>query len=224
MRKYCWVMNVKSKKIIYLIVILVLVFFLLVMPYILNLIMNLDLGININQDNIWIGFHSSYLGGIFGGIISGALTLGGVYLTIKNQEKTKMKDEFPKMSLNLDHIFELMPNLLYLESLLYNKEYEKFFKIMENFESKRRDILTLAAGVNANFYEIIRSYLGIVEKTGFIHDNIEYEIDELLQEIPNYNVFEKYRGMIYSNLENMKHYEKMFEREYEKLLEKHKVL
>lgn len=46
----------------------------------------------------WIPFYASYLGGIFGGIISGALTLGGVYLTIRHQNKLLNQEKVAKMS------------------------------------------------------------------------------------------------------------------------------
>lgn len=51
-----------------------------------------------NPESQWIPFYASYLGGIFGGIISGGLTLGGVYLTIRHQNKLLNKEKAAKMS------------------------------------------------------------------------------------------------------------------------------
>ena len=45
----------------------------------------------------WIGFFASYLGGIFGGIVSGGLTLGGVYLTIRHQKELLKQDRAEKI-------------------------------------------------------------------------------------------------------------------------------
>ena len=46
----------------------------------------------------WLGFFASYLGGIFGGIISGGLTLGGVYLTLEHKDNLARQENAEKIS------------------------------------------------------------------------------------------------------------------------------
>lgn len=51
----------------------------------------------VKSDPQSIGFFASYLGGIFGGIVSGGLTLGGVYLTIRHQKELLKQDRAEKI-------------------------------------------------------------------------------------------------------------------------------
>jgi len=67
--------------------------FIISIPIFLNWFINLEVQYKVASENDWIGFHASYLGGILGGIISGSLTLGGVYITIKKQEEKEYKKE-----------------------------------------------------------------------------------------------------------------------------------
>lgn len=52
--------------------------------------------VHVKIDDQWIAFFSSYAGGIFGGIVSGALTLGGVYLTLQHQNKLAKQEKAEK--------------------------------------------------------------------------------------------------------------------------------
>lgn len=45
------------------------------------------------------------IGAILGGTISGVLTLGGVYMTIKNEKREKFLENYPKLISNYDYLY-----------------------------------------------------------------------------------------------------------------------
>lgn len=55
--------------------------------------------IPVDANDIWLGFHGSYLGGIIGGILSGTLTLLGVRATIKSNQKDNKDQQDLQMNL-----------------------------------------------------------------------------------------------------------------------------
>lgn len=89
-------------------------------------------------DNQWIGFFASYLGGILGGIISGSLTLAGVYLTIKHQKKLLDEAKYKKIKYVMNHLKSrfINWNRLFIEKeKLELSDGKKIKKIQDNATS-----------------------------------------------------------------------------------------
>ncbi|WP_017814770.1 hypothetical protein [Paenibacillus shenyangensis] len=90
--------------------------FLMAFPFLINItFMGRTTSITYGTTESWIGFFTSYAGGIFGGLIGGLFTYLGVKQTISNQARQKYIDEFPgKINLLRETILELEKNMIYL--------------------------------------------------------------------------------------------------------------
>lgn len=115
----------------------------------------------VNQNNQWVGFFSSYLGGILGGIISGLLTLGGVYLTIHEQRRKELIDSYPERRINGDQLLFLFFELGWIEEHLkeenFKEEYfERIIRECEEIAKKAEEILLMSAKVSGKFYVLSR--------------------------------------------------------------------
>lgn len=190
MRKYDRVKKMKKRYVFGSISLLILV--ITTIPILVNYLMNFNIGVNVNKGNEWIGFHASYLGAIVGGIISGGLTLGGVFLTIKNQQKIEKQNNFPKVRLNIDFVEEKMQALNFIEGLLAKGEYK--YAISHGLEilKYKEEILQRSAFVNVIFYKITRDILKELEMLVILESFVEHETDNLGQRIRSYKSLDKY--------------------------------
>ncbi|TKI50279.1 hypothetical protein [Lysinibacillus tabacifolii] len=197
-----------------------LILFVLVFAIILNYLTNWNLGFNISQNSTWISFYASIIAAIIGGIISGGLTLGGVYITIKNSEKNELLDKLPGKILSMDYILSNSLDLDLLETLLYNNNYKDFYSKFYNLAENKQNILEKAANVNTDFYQIVKEYINIVDRVIFIHFNItdgienSFELEE--------DVYDQYNPIIWENISDLSTVEKLLKKEYEGILEKYK--
>ncbi|MCH7322899.1 hypothetical protein LZ480_13540 [Solibacillus sp. MA9] len=118
----------------------------------------------VELNNHWVGFFSSYLGGIFGGIISGALTLGGVYLTIKAQEKKDYINTYSSKILNVHKIKKELNTLPILENFIEKESFLALQNLTNNINNKSPYILEYAAQVDTKFYLTVRELVLSIEK------------------------------------------------------------
>jgi hypothetical protein len=89
---------VKNKWIIFTLIGLTLIVLItLLVPIMVNQLMYIDGGKVAGDKTTWIGFHGSFIGAIVGGLISGALTLVGVILTINRQRDIDFDNKYPKI-------------------------------------------------------------------------------------------------------------------------------
>lgn len=165
------------------------------------------------QNNDWIGFHSSYLGGILGGIISGSLTLGGVYLTIKNQEDKEYKKELSVRFLyNKRIISELINPIMvkhplesYLQDLNSVDKLEVEGYIDVSLKNKE-DHLKYASFIGVEYFRKLDSYITNYEKLKFhlnYIDNprlMEYSIEEINKIYPEIESLYNQLGELHENL------------------------
>ncbi|MCP3029642.1 hypothetical protein [Halobacillus sp. A5] len=108
----------------------------------------------IGDVNDWISFFGSYLGGVIGGII----TLIGVQLTIKNQTKEKIIDEFPKKELNLNAILGLIEEQK--QMLLIKNNYDK---VIENIVKSEQDMIEKAIHTSPATYKVLRNFFDYIK-------------------------------------------------------------
>ncbi|MBU8732343.1 hypothetical protein [Cytobacillus oceanisediminis] len=70
----------------------------------------------------WIGYLGSFWGAIIGGIVSGAITLMGVRLTIENQDRKEFIDLYPERKMILDsYITKIESTLKYLDEEAFGR-------------------------------------------------------------------------------------------------------
>lgn len=106
------------------------------------------------------------MGSFLGSLLAGVLTLGGVYLTIKEQRFSQLLDRFPKMLIKIDKLHTLLhsPEIY---GLLDSKE-ELNGSIMdglENLNVKKVESLELASEVNADIYLSVKKIFNIVDES-----------------------------------------------------------
>lgn len=112
----------------------------------------------IAESNDWLGFFANYAGGIVGGIVGGMLTLGGVYLTIREQRIEKQIDEYPKKKMackNLEKALSVVNNEAI--KILNNRSYDDYSSIItaaNEVLSKRKDIIENAKEINGLVYVV----------------------------------------------------------------------
>ncbi|WEA41350.1 hypothetical protein [Lysinibacillus fusiformis] len=118
----------------------------------------------VDLNNHWVGFFSSYLGGIFGGIISGALTLGGVYLTIKAQEKKDYINTYSSKIFYVHKIKKELDTLPILKNFIEKESFLALQNLINNINNKSPHILEYAAQVDTKFYLTIKELIVSIEK------------------------------------------------------------
>lgn len=105
---------------------------LIIFPIITNALMFINTIKVAGNENTWIGFLGSFGGAIIGGVISGAITLVGVRLTIEHAEKNRRIDEYPKKINNLEILIKkLEKNLEEIERFTWLPEPHKIFERQE---------------------------------------------------------------------------------------------
>jgi hypothetical protein len=115
-----------------------------------------------------IGALIGFIGAIIGGVISGAITLMGVRLTIDHAEKIRKQDAYPKKINNLEKLINK------LESNL--KEIETFLRLRPPFELNNNEDLRL-------FFIDGNLNIQPTEKYHDIVDKFLYELKEIILEI-----------------------------------------
>jgi len=213
MGKYTRVKNMDKIKLFGLLFLLIAI--ISITPIFINLLMSFNIGVNVIDSNDWIGFHASYIGAIFGGIISGVLTLGGVFLTIKNQEKKEKQNRFPKVSLNMDFVIEKMQDITLIERLLKRKDYHNAIKLSEEVLMNKEDVLQRSANVNAVFYKINRDLIKELEMVLKLRRLVKFEKDDIGQDIPLYNSLDEFEDIISNICGNLLSGNAYLNKEYE---------
>ncbi|WP_274307510.1 hypothetical protein [Solibacillus daqui] len=114
----------------------------------------------------------SLVGAILGGTISGALTLIGVRITIKDSKEKQIQDSLPQKLLDIEDIIFIMErqNELLLKSFLkeqsksaLNSHYrERINYIIEYLE--KDGLLRKSANVNLKTYQVIRRLFSSLKK------------------------------------------------------------
>lgn len=133
------------------------------------------IGFRFKLDAQWIGFFSSYSGGIFGGIVSGGLTLGGVYLTVLLQRRLLVQEKFKKIG----YVYaKLIPRFWSLNVAIQNER-----------EMNLTDQINYIKSMANNFIKIIEDNMHIIKDDFDFLRHIE-TITRRLDDIVNYN-FEK---------------------------------
>ncbi|MEE3806078.1 hypothetical protein V2H29_03845 [Lysinibacillus fusiformis] len=132
-------------------------------PVFLNWLINHEVSYKVARDNDWIGFHASYLGGIMGGLISGLLTLGGVWLTIDNQKKKDSIDRYPKIRMNADEVLEKIRVISNIDKSLNEGRWHDLHSNTGSITKEKDTLIRLSAEVNGYFYEKVRKLTFLCE-------------------------------------------------------------
>ena len=106
----------------------------------------------VKSDAQGIGFFASYLGGIFGGIVSGGLTLGGVYLTIQHQNKLLKREKAEKFG----YVYGKLISRFW--SLNASLENERNLSEVELVDSIRRSASSFRIVIEENMHIIQTDY------------------------------------------------------------------
>lgn len=158
----------------------------------------------VKSDPQSIGFFASYLGGIFGGIVSGGLTLGGVYLTIKHQNKVLKLENGAKISYVF---FKLISRLKSLDKMVENKMKWDEISRAENIRESAQDMLKI---IDAHMH-IIYSDFTFFKKIELIAMECENLLDIEYMNEPVETTLEKYKE-IYWNIQDL--FEMLYEYGY----------
>lgn len=127
----------------------------------------------VKSDSQWIAFYASYLGGIFGGIVSGSLTLGGVYLTIRHQNKLLSQEKFSKINYICRKLSKEFRNL---NRTIEDSEYASVHDQVDKIRQHAEKIL-----------EIINDNNKYIMETDFFFVNQIESISDALKHITNYD-------------------------------------
>lgn len=158
----------------------------------------------VNPNSQWVAFYASYLGGIFGGVVSGSLTLGGVYLTIRYQNKLLNQEKAAKF----DYVFrDLEPRFWTLN---------EFVKNTAGLSTDRQIQRVQAAAIM--FLKHIKENRHIIETDFKLLRYIE-SVEKWLNDIAHYGIYTD--GQIIEDFEMLNTYIQL---SYEKLQEYDKSL
>ena len=148
------------------------------------------------ENNVpWIGFFASYLGGIFGGIVSGGLTFGGVYLTIRHQKEVLTLENAAKIS----YVFrKLNSRLKSLNVVVENKVKWDEISRAEDIRESAQDMLKI---IEAHMHIIYSdsTFLNIIE---LIAMECEHLLDIEYSNKPVETTLEEYKE-IYWNIQDL---------------------
>lgn len=111
------------------------------------------------DNKTWIGYLGSFWGAIIGGIISGALTLIGVNITIKSQLNKEFQENMPQQLMNLEDIilFVDKQNALVIRVLETDSSSLLRQRMKYTFEGLSEDgLLKKSASVNLHTYSTVR--------------------------------------------------------------------
>lgn len=151
-----------------------------------------------------IGFFASYLGGIFGGIVSGGLTLGGVYLTIQHQKEVLTQENAAKIS----YVFgKLISRLKSMNALVENKMRWDDISRAEDIRESAQDMLKI---IEAHMHIIYSdfTFLKVIEHIAIECENL---LDVEYMNEPVEKTLEEYTE-IYSNIHDL--FEQLYDMGY----------
>jgi hypothetical protein len=159
LQKKAWVNNMKSKSWLTFISVGVLIIIAIgvLVPYGVNKLMFIDGGKVAGDKNTWISFLGTFIGAIVGGIISGALTVYGVYLTIKRQTMLDLQNKFPNILLKGRKVTNMMNQFLILVKG-YNETGDRQYKLRDYVNEiieKQELLLEWSLEISADaFYDV----------------------------------------------------------------------
>lgn len=167
---------------------------LIICPTLINTLMFFDF-FNIpvkGDETIWIPTLGTFWGALIGGVISGALTLIGVRMTIQNQKNEEFTRMYPRLLLLGDEITASLKHFLE-ESNVNDLKPVDIVSSVRKYHSISRELLVKASNINGFVYENyknINGYFYYFNK--YLNDNssynewgeIEYDFDD--KEIQHY--------------------------------------
>ncbi|WP_301108397.1 hypothetical protein [Sporosarcina sp.] len=120
-----------------------------VIPVCVNLLATNDIFKGSSGDfNSWLGFWGSF----FGGIISGILTLGGVYIGINHERKYSLYLRYISHKRQLDKFVEWVEKLENM-ALFTEKADIKFLNTFKKIESEGEDLINSISGLDISIYQ-----------------------------------------------------------------------
>ena len=150
--------------------------FITVLPIIISQVVRIPTGNwTIGKGDAWIGFLGGYFGAVLGGIISGSITLSGVYLAIQNEKKLRIADTFPIKRKNaglvlseLEKFKELFKPYFDVETIessdgtfyITGEDKKSFEKYIDDISY----LLDISANVNGLFFGITRKIIFNLEE------------------------------------------------------------
>ncbi|MFI8688536.1 hypothetical protein [Rossellomorea sp. NPDC077527] len=164
----------------------------------------------------WISFFGSFWGAILGGIISGGLTLIGVYLTISRQRETDFENKYPKMALKGNKIEErINKSILILKSQIPEENFHEKDKYknqfrwhLEHLQKEADQVIEWAAGISADCFENVNSFYGSInEMLRDMESSAYYDEVGIFVDPPGAVNIELYLGIMERVLKN--HYQIM---------------
>jgi hypothetical protein len=121
------------------------------------------------SDESWISFYGSFTGAIIGGIIAGALTVYGVYLTIKRQTMIDLQNKFPNILLKGRKATTMMNHFIFLVKG-YNETGDQQYKLrnyVEEVIEKRDTLLELSSEISAEAFSDVEGFLQAMVQLDF---------------------------------------------------------
>lgn len=126
---------------------------------------------------------------IFGGLISGGLTLIGVKATLDNQYKNDFKDLYPKRMMILDEEIDKMNEIISFLSKSFGKDYKTVYQ--NNFRKQLNDkiialepLIEKSTVVNGETYENTKNFIRETVNMKNIVYNIYEDFNEITGEQP----------------------------------------
>lgn len=141
--------NLKSRYLIYGMWSLLVIAIIFLIPITYNKVFNIPSKHVAGETSDWISFYGSYLGGLFGGL----LTLIGVRLTISHNNKNYFIENFPKKDIVLRDIIIEIEKLI--EKINECRDKDKLFSYLLEFNSKELELKEKAINVNPTTYKTL---------------------------------------------------------------------
>lgn len=118
----------------------------------------------------WIGFFASYSGSIIGGILSGALTLVGVSLTIKQGRIEKMIESYPEKRRAIKELESILDKLDEEFNRVFSEEWvnldRKIPKIFNQIIANKDKLIENASEINGI------SYLAVLDLVDYSEEGL----------------------------------------------------
>lgn len=116
----------------------------------------------------WIGSLSSIWGAIIGGVISGALTLIGVRLTIKNELNKEFQEKMPEQLMNIEDIISFIKKQNALLNRGTRPEATLRLRMKYTYEGLSEDgLLKKSTAVNLHTYSTVRKLYDFIYNSLF---------------------------------------------------------
>jgi hypothetical protein len=167
--------NWVTKFLIYVVIIMILV------PVLTNILMFVGEFKVAGDAETWIGYFGSFWGAIIGGIISGAITLIGVRLTITNQDRKEFIAMYPERKMITDTLLNLCFNSMKYLQTGFGPERNRI-----NMGDFHKNIDSHITSIQNYLKEITK----IDGKAYFYAKNVIDNLREVKMKSISYNVFE----------------------------------